>query len=139
MLRTWAKICAGGAVAVLALAGCDPSETLARYGGRNFQWHLAEIDGVAVPFSATLIFGFHGTVLGDGPCGPYAAELLVPYPWFELEAIEHTQPGCAQSASQQAYLDALRVMTLAEVSGASLVLSNDAHREMVFTGVPFGG
>ncbi len=139
MRRALGKICVGVLGAILGLGGCDPSETLARYGGRDFEWHLVEMDGIAARFEATMTFGYHGTVLGNGPCGPYAARLELPYPWFGLEMIETAQAGCAQSADQQAYFEALGVMTLGEVSGTSLVLSNDAAREMVFTGFPFGG
>lgn len=119
-------------VALTALMGCDPSETLARYGGRDYIWHVAEIDGEAAPFPATLAFGFHGTVYGSGPCGGFGAQLIVPYPWFALEDAHSEAPDCTASVQQQAYYSALQAMTLGEVSGTTLILSNDVGREMVF-------
>jgi heat shock protein HslJ len=41
--------------------------------------------------------------------------------------------ACPDLAAESQYLTALGEMTLAEVSGPTLILSNDAGRSMVFT------
>ncbi|MGR3635834.1 MAG: META domain-containing protein [Shimia sp.] len=126
-------------VGLLALAGCGRDETLTQYGGDAFPWRLLVLDGKPVSFPNEIAFGPRGSVTGFGPCSTYSARQTAPYPWFALEdvqVVEVTQ-DCAYLAQEAAYFAALSEMSLSEVSGSELVLSDDTGREMVFTGVSY--
>ena len=59
----------------------------------------------------------------DGACNP----------WFTPEALEFTQDGaCPDHGDEKTFLSALREMTIAEVQGNVLILSDETGREMVF-------
>lgn len=110
----------------LGLSFCGPDETISGYAGTDTVWDLAELDGTKPGFAARIRFPREGRVEGEGPCGPYAARQTAPYPWLAVEGLD-TPPGCDAS-----YRAALATMTLAEVAGDMLILSNDAGDRLVF-------
>jgi len=116
----------------LLLTACQPDETVSAYANPQAIYRLTEIDAALVSFRATMRFADAQKVKGEGPCNIYSARLATPYPWFELDQLVVTERACAGLRQEQVYLDALAAMELAEVSGPSLVLTNDAGREMVF-------
>ena len=115
----------------LALLACK-DETVAGYGALDTPWRLVEIDGQAFPAQATLRFGTDGEISGSAPCNRYFGRQTAPYPWFAAEELGTTRRACPALAHETAYLSALAAMTLSEVAGDTLILSNDAGREMVF-------
>lgn len=118
-------------VAIAALAACK-DESVASYGGADTLWQLKEISGKGFDARATLRLEKSGAVSGQAPCNSYRAEQSAPYPWFKLSPILSTKMACPDLDKETAFFSALSSMTLSEVSGNVLVLSNDAGEEMVF-------
>lgn len=119
-------------VVALFLTHCTRDETVAAYGGSDRIWKLVELDGQRVGSPTTLTFPSRGRVAGEGPCNGYSADMLAPYPWFETASIVRTSKTCPDLAFEDRYIEALTGMTQSEVSGSTLVLRNDAGREIVF-------
>lgn len=117
--------------ALLSILGCA-DETISGYADPTAVYQLVTLD--AAPFSAeaTITFPEEGQVAGSGPCNRWSASQAVPYPWFELGPVLSTKRACPALAEESALFAALAEMTLAEVQGPVLILSNDAGREMVF-------
>ncbi|MDU9002788.1 META domain-containing protein [Sedimentitalea todarodis] len=119
-------------IVALSLTHCTRDETVAAYGGADRVWILAELGNQRVGTPITLTFPGLGRIAGQGPCNTYTAKMLAPYPWFETANIVRTRTNCADLAFEDQYVEALAGMTQSEVSGSTLVLRNDAGREMVF-------
>jgi len=117
----------------LSLAACRGDETIAAYGAADIKWQLAEIDGQPFVAAATLHFPEPGRITGVAPCNSYSADLDAPYPWFAAQHLTVTRMACDDLTVENQFLQALQDMTLSEVSGNTLILSNVAGREMVFT------
>lgn len=123
------------ALAMSAFAGlvdCGGDETVAAYGGAGQIWKLNEIDGQAYQAHATMTFNEPGEISGDAPCNRYFGEQSAPYPWFKVEQLGSTKRACPELEQEQTFFQALTEMSLSEVAGDTLILSNDAGREMVF-------
>ncbi|MEM1302777.1 MAG: META domain-containing protein [Pseudomonadota bacterium] len=123
-----------GFVVFLLLAGCATDETVTRFAGEGSVWSYQDTSvGSAVP--VTLTFPEPGQVAGQGPCNRYSATQTAPYPWFELGPVAATKRACPELAAEAAYFEDLQSMSLAEVSGDVLILSNDTGKQMVFSRV----
>ena len=120
-------LCAG-----LALAGCYEDETLTGYGAAENLWLLQSIDGQPYTARATLEFPEAGTIAGQAPCNRFSGAQSAPYPWFSAERIAVTKMACPELQDETLFLRALAEMTLVEVAGDTLLLTNDTGREMVF-------
>lgn len=118
--------------ALLGLSHCARDETVSAYGGAGVVWTLAEIDGMPAAAPATLSFPEPGRIAGQAPCNGYSGRMEAPYPWFEITGLAVTRRACAALAEETRFLDALAAMTLVEVSGDVLILSDETGREMVF-------
>jgi len=119
-------------ILALALSACMKDETISGYAPAGAVFALQSIDGDAFPASATLTFPEKGRIAGQAPCNSYSGAQSVPYPWFEVQAIAATRRACPDLQAEQTYFATLSKMTLAEVSGSTLILSNDAGLKMVF-------
>jgi len=117
---------------VIGLGQCSADETVAGYGGAEQVWTLTELDGTQFSKTATLSFPERGKIAGQAPCNRYFATMDAPYPWFEAGPIGATRMACPDLDAETLFLSALSEMTQSEVSGDTLVLRNDAGREMVF-------
>ena len=93
---------------------------------------LTEIDGQAFPARASIAFPEPGRAAGEAPCNSWSAEQTAPYPWLELGPIASTRMACPDLGQESIFFQSLEAMTLAEVQGPILILSNDAGLEMVF-------
>ena len=120
-------LCAG-----LAVSGCRADESVAAYGGGDRTWVLQSIDGAVFEARATLLFAEDGGISGQAPCNRYFGKQTAPYPWFEVKGVGSTKMACPDLKAEDLYFTSLSAMTLSEVSGDVLVLSNDQGREMVF-------
>ena len=118
--------------ALATLPACQSDETLRGFSGDTKVWRVQEIDGAAFPARATLSFPEKGRFAGTAPCNRYFGTIDVPYPWFEARQIGITKMACPDLAAEGLFFAALAEMTLSEVSGDTLILSNDAGQEMVF-------
>ncbi|MEL7211562.1 MAG: META domain-containing protein [Pseudomonadota bacterium] len=118
---------------VLLLSGCLRDETISGYAPEGAIFALQSIDDQPFTTTATISFPAQGRITGQAPCNSYAAMQTVPYPWFNAQAILSSKRACPDLATEQSFFAALSDMTLSEVSGTTLILSNDAGRKMVFT------
>lgn len=122
-------------LAIVALSGlteCGADETVSGYGAADIKWQLVELDGTSFEARATLQFPEEGKIAGDAPCNRYFGAQTAPYPWFKAEKIGATRTACLDLDQETQFLEALGSMTLAEVAGDLLLLSNDVGREMLF-------
>ena len=116
----------------LLLSACFSDETVSGYGGDRL-WTLTEVDGNPFDARATIRFGEDGKVSGQAPCNRYFSTQSAPYPWLELGPIGATKMACPNLAAESDYFDALAAMTLVEVTGDVMILSNEDGRKMVFS------
>lgn len=121
---------------LLPLAACLRDETVAAYGASDQLWTLQTIDGQPTPAPVSLSFGVRGAVSGSGPCNSFTARQTAPYPWFALEQFQADTTPCPPDQQEPALFATLQSMTLSEVSGSQLILSDDAGREMLFSAAP---
>jgi len=118
-------------IAMSGLGYCK-DETVSGHGGGGATWVLQSIDGTLFSARATLNFPEEGTLAGEAPCNRYSGAQTLPYPWFRAEALITTKRACPDLEAETRYLRALADMTLVEVAGDTLLLTNEAGREMVF-------
>lgn len=119
-------------LAAMSVLGYCKDETVSGYGGEGATWVQLGLDGTPFAARATLTFPEEGTPAGEAPCNRYSGQQTMPYPWFSAERIASTKRACPELEAETRYLRALGVMTLAEIADDTLILSNDAGREMVF-------
>ncbi len=120
-------------IAFTILAACtSEDETVAAYGGDIHTWRLTELDGVEITYATRMTFAHQGSVDGEGPCNPFTATQRSPYPWFELDPFISVDDFCSKLDQETEFFDALQAMSVSEVVGDTMILSNDAGREMVF-------
>lgn len=118
---------------LLAVSGCRGDETVAGYGAADRVWLLQQIDDQPFRARATLTFPETGRIAGRAPCNSYSAGMDVPYPWFETGAILSTKRACPDLDQEGRFFSALAAMTLSEVAGDTLLLSNASGATMLFT------
>ena len=117
----------------LVLTACTGDETLHAYGAGGAEWRLTELDGAPFAARATLEFPEPGRIAGQAPCNRFFGAQTAPYPWFSVQRVGATMMACPDLEQEHRYLTALEAMTLSEVAGDVLILSNEAGFEMVFT------
>ena len=93
---------------------------------------LEQINGTAFKARATIQFPEEGRISGEAPCNIYSGSQTAPYPWFAPGPMMSTKRACPDLAAESLYFEALSEMTLAEVSGNLLILTNDSGNEMLF-------
>ncbi|UWQ28437.1 META domain-containing protein [Leisingera sp. M523] len=118
---------------LLFASACTGDETLSAYGAAGKVWHLSSIDNAAYPAFAWLTFPEPGKVAGRAPCNSFQGTQTAPYPWFSAETLTTARAACPELTLEADFLQSLQKMTLAEVSGDVLILSNGQGREMLFT------
>lgn len=117
---------------LLGIAACEQDESISAFVDVGSVWQLTSIGGVAFSAKATLVFPKPGQVTGQAPCNNYSAAQTAPYPWFELGPIIATKRACPDLAAEGLMMKTLQSMTISEVSGDVLVLSDDTGFEMLF-------
>lgn len=117
---------------LILATSCTGDETLRTYAQADAVYVLQSLDDAPFPARATLEFTQAGKIGGQAPCNSYFATQTVPYPWFEVGPIGATRRACAELDQEARYFDALSAMQFSESLGDTLILSNDAGREMVF-------
>jgi heat shock protein HslJ len=118
---------------LLGLPFCQSDETLTGYGAADVTWHLVMLNGEGVSDpAATISFPEEGKIEGKAPCNSYFGSQTAPYPWFTAEAVGATRMMCEDMDGEDAFFQALNTMTLVDISGDTLILSNDTGGEMVF-------
>ena len=115
----------------LPLSACA-DETISGYAGTSATYRLTSIGDAPFQAQATIAFPEKGAVRGSAPCNTWSASQSAPYPWLSLGPIARTERACTDLAVEQVFFETLATMTLAEVQGKTLILSNDEGTEMVF-------
>lgn len=115
----------------LGLTACGPDESISAFGGGD-DYVLQEMNGADVTVPITLNIADSGQINGQAPCNSYTADQSAPYPWFAIGPIAATRRACPDLALEAEYFDVLSRMTISEVSGPVLILSNDADEILVF-------
>ena len=118
-------------VALVLLAACGPDETVSAFG-QSDDYVLQEMNGTSVSPTITLNISEPGTISGQAPCNRYSATQTAPYPWLEIGPIAATRAACPELQFETAYLAQLARMTLVEVSGPVMILSNTEQETLVF-------
>ena len=122
--------------ALFVLSACAGDETLTKYAPGAGAWRLSGASGAPADGGMTLRFPTPGRVAGRTPCSRFTARISAPYPWFELDDIEATPLPCAGGHGTAPLLEALRAMSIAEISDDTLILSTPEGARMVFTAQP---
>ena len=135
MTNSW-SLTGAFALGLFGLTACAGDETISGYADRSAIYALTEIDGAVFGATATISFPEEGHIAGSGPCNRYSGTQSAPYPWFEPGPLASTRWACPDLEAERAFFDALSAMTLAEVNGDVLILSDEAGREMVFRRQP---
>ena len=120
------------ALLMAALTGCEKDESLRAFVPEGSVWRLTELAGAPFPARATLAFPEPGAITGQAPCNTYGANQSAPYPWFEAGPIQATKMACDALTLEQEFFTALRTATFAEISGDTLILSDDSGALLVF-------
>ncbi|MFT4742823.1 MAG: heat shock protein HslJ [Yoonia sp.] len=120
------------ALAFIMTTACQADESITAFAGNVTAFTLRSIDGVTFAARATIDVSEAGKITGYGPCNRYFANQTAPYPWFSTGPIESTRMACPDLTAEAQFFDALRAMTLVEVLGGTLILSDDNGREMLF-------
>ena len=117
---------------MLMVSGCNKDETLAAFAGDAGDFTLISIDSLPFDGRATINIRETGRISGQAPCNRYFATQTAPYPWFEIGPIGATRMACADLALEQTFFDNISKMTLTEISGGTLILSNTDGLRMIF-------
>ncbi|WP_121060443.1 META domain-containing protein [Chachezhania antarctica] len=125
-------------ITVLGLGACAGDETATAYGAAEKVWVLQELHGSKASDIATLTFPAPGHIAGTAPCNSYNAGMKAPYPWFDAGPIAATRRACPALQAETGFFAALDAATQIEVSGDTLILTDDDGRQMVFTAAPDG-
>lgn len=114
----------------LALAMTSPA--LAQDAtGRD--WHLLAQDGLRVAPGTTLRLEADGTITGQAPCNGYGTANTAALPALALRPIRATRMACPRLEEEQAFFDALALLTTLELSGPDrLILTGPGGRAMEF-------
>lgn len=117
---------------LFALPNCAGDETISGYADSTASYTLTDIDGAAFAARATIRFPEEGRIEGEAPCNTYSGPQSAPYPWFSTGPLRVTRMACPDLQAETVFFAALSEMTLAEVQGDILILSNEVGREMTF-------
>jgi heat shock protein HslJ len=102
----------------------------------GIDWQLLAIDGVRVEAGvvATLRIAADGAITGKAPCNQWGSATRATLPALDLAGIRATRMACDKLAEEQAFFDALSVMTFVErVGETSLILTGPDGRTLEFT------
>lgn len=118
---------------ILALTACKKDESISAFVAPDSVWTLTTLDGQVFAARATITFPSPGEIAGQAPCNSYSSSQSAPYPWFEIGPVAATKMACAEGQQERAFFAALSKAAFAEVSGDTLILSDEAGAEMLFT------
>ena len=119
-------------LAPLLLLACSGDQGVSAFVDPASTWRLTEMNGTTFAARASIAFPAPGRVTGQGPCNAYGAQQTAPYPWIEIGNITATKAACPDLAAEQDFFAALAGVSIAEVSGDTLILSADDGLEMLF-------
>lgn len=106
---------------VMVMAACAQEAP-----GLDGSYRLADIDGAAIPGTATLVIA-GDRISGQGPCNAYHGQNRAAWPAVDLSAIAMTRRACITEGDEGAFHAALGQVTAAQRSGDALVLTGPDH------------
>lgn len=116
------------ALALIVLPGVAPAQ-----GYTGLTWDLLAIDGQVVEDRATLRIDVDNVLAGAAPCNRWSATNGADLPALQLGAIRSTRMACDKLAAEQAFFDALSLMTsLAPDGDSNLILTGPDGHSMEF-------
>ena len=118
--------------AALAVLGCTPDETLTAYAQGKTTFTLKSINGAMITEHSTIDISVAGRVSGKAACNTYHAAQTAPYPWFAIGPIAANKMACPALEIEALFLETIANMSLAEISGDTLILSDSNGQEMIF-------
>ncbi|MBV1866025.1 MAG: META domain-containing protein [Rhodobacteraceae bacterium] len=113
-------------IITLSLSACLKDETISGQANATDVWVLQRLNGQTVTSGITLTFPGKGRIAGKADCNNYHATQTAPLPWFEPGPILATRMACDALDLETRYFDVLAKMTLIELKGETLLLSNDS-------------
>ena len=119
-------------IPTILLGACNGDETVSAYLNDTSVFALKTLNDAPFTAQATIDLSEPGRVTGAAPCNRYFADQTAPYPWFDVGPIGATRRACEDLPSETQYFQALERMTIVEVTGDTLILSNTEDEEMVF-------
>ena len=119
-----AVLSAGALVLFLAFARSD--ETISGYAGSG-AYQLTEMLGQPVNIQVTIAFPEEGKIVGQAPCNRYFTSQDAPLPWFNVGPIGATKMACPDLDLEQQYFETLMQVSLAEIQGDQLLLSDETQ------------
>jgi len=123
-------------IVLVAVAGCRGDESPSGFALTDRPYILTDLNGALPPARASIEFR-RGRIIIEGPCWTSHAVLSAPYPWWEMTDLHYEQTTataaqCDLAAEDWDFVQALGEMTISEVSGDILILSNTGDGRMVF-------
>ncbi|MGL4238772.1 META domain-containing protein [Tabrizicola sp.] len=116
---------------VLALAMMPAMSTAQTITGKD--WELLAIDGVFFDAQATMRIEPDGSITGKAPCNSWGTGNAAELPELAIKGIRATRRACDKLAEEQAFFDALALMTSAKMDGSrNLILTGPDGRTMEF-------
>lgn len=97
-------------------------------GPANPEWVLAEVDGAAPGWSATLNLSEPDRVVGQAPCNRYFAPVSRDGTAFALGPIGATRMACDDLPAEQEFFRLLALMTSAEEQPDEVILTGGGHQ-----------
>lgn len=95
--------------------------------GMDGSYRLVDIDGAAIPGTATLVIAGDG-ISGQGPCNAYHGQNRAAWPAVDLSPVAMTRRACITEGGEGAFHTALAQVTRAERDESGLVLTGPDHR-----------
>ncbi|MBE2276878.1 MAG: META domain-containing protein [Rhodobacteraceae bacterium] len=100
------------------------------------EWFLLALDGTRFSAEASLAFDAAGGVHGKAPCNRYSGPNGATLPAVDLSRLASTRMACPALAEENLYLQALAVMTAAELRDGHLLLTGPDGRRAEFVRDP---
>lgn len=99
----------------------------------GLDWQLLAIDGIRTDAQASLRIEDDGAISGRAPCNRWSVANGAVLPALALAGIRATRMACDRLDDEQAFFDALSVMTALQAEGDStLILTGPDGRSMEF-------
>ena len=102
---------------------------------RPQEWQLAEVDGSAPGWTATLNLSEPGKVSGQAPCNRYFGPVTWDADRFQVGNLAATRMACLHMQGEDVFFSLLQAMETSQLMPDALILSGAGH-QMRF--VPLG-
>lgn len=117
-------------IAAFALSACvaDADDTTVVQNFSEMEWQLAEVDGKAPGWSATINLGEVGQINGQAPCNRFFGPVTWQGDSFVPGQIAATEMACEHLNGETEFFALLAAVTHAEQMPGVLVLKGGGHQ-----------